>query len=63
MLSRVKEDEMIGGSYKNIVLVLLIISALFAFMIFSWQVVIKDINQGRSCVKTCDTPTIKVDSD
>jgi len=47
---------MIGGKYKNIVLVALIISGLFAFMAFTWIYVIDNINQGRSCVKTCDTP-------
>ena len=50
---------MIGGKYKNIVLVGTIIAALFAFMLFSWFYVIKDINTGRSCVKTCDTPITK----
>ncbi len=42
--------------YKNIMLVAAIIAALFAFMAFTWFYVIDDINQGRSCIKTCDTP-------
>jgi hypothetical protein len=47
---------MIGGKYKNIVLVALIMTALFAFMAFTWFFVIEGINKGRSCVNTCDTP-------
>ena len=52
---------MIGGNYKNVVLVSGVIVAFFLFMAFTWFYVIGDINQGRSCVRTCDTPmtTIK----
>ncbi len=50
---------MFGGKYKNIVLVGAIITALFAFMAFTWFYVIEDINTGRSCIKTCDTPVTK----
>ena len=50
---------MIGGKYKNIVLVGTIIAGLFAFMIFTWIYVIGDINKGRSCIRTCDTPITK----
>lgn len=50
---------MMGGKYKNIVLVSAIIAGLFAFMAFTWFYVIEDINTGRSCIKTCDTPITK----
>ncbi|HHD77379.1 MAG TPA: hypothetical protein ENK97_01155 [Campylobacteraceae bacterium] len=53
---------MIGGKYKNIVLVGAIIVALFAFMAFTWVYVIGDINKGRSCIRTCDTPVTEADS-
>ncbi len=59
--SNTKEAIMIGGNYKNVVLVSGVIVAFFLFMAFTWFYVIGDINQGRSCVRTCDTPmtTIK----
>lgn len=47
---------MFGGQYKNILLVGAIIIGLFLFMAFTWVYVIGDINKGRSCIKTCDTP-------
>ena len=51
---------MLGGRYKNIVLVGAIITGLFLFMAFTWVYVIGDINKGRSCIKTCDTPLKKL---
>jgi hypothetical protein len=49
---------MIKGEYKNIILVASIMIALFAFMAFTWFVVIKNINNGRSCYNTCDKEII-----
>jgi len=52
---------MIGGKYKNIVLVILILGGFFAFMAFTSVWVVGDINKNRSCVKTCDIPLAKED--
>ncbi|RUM67316.1 MAG: hypothetical protein DSZ05_02865 [Sulfurospirillum sp.] len=50
---------MIGGQYKNIVLVGLIIGAFLLYMLISTYWVLGDISNNRSCVKTCDTPITK----
>ena len=57
--NRYQEEKMPGGKYKNIILVGAIITGLFAFMAFTWVYVIGDINKGRSCIRTCDTPITK----
>jgi len=50
---------MIGGKYKNIVLVAMVIGGFALFMAFTWFWVIGDISKNRSCVRTCDTPMTK----
>ena len=47
---------MIGGEYKNIVLVGLIIGGFLLYMAFTTFWVVGDISKNRSCIKTCDTP-------
>ncbi len=50
---------MIGGKYKNIVLVGMIIGGFLLFMAFSSVWVVDKIEKNRSCVKTCDIPLAK----
>ncbi len=50
---------MIGGQYKNIVLVALVIGGFLIYMFLTTFWVIGDISKNRSCVKTCDTPITK----
>jgi len=40
--------------YKNMYLVFGTIVVLFLFMIASTVVVLNNVNEGRSCVRTCD---------
>ncbi len=39
--------------YKNIYLVTAILAAFILFMVVSTYIVIKDVTNNRSCVKTC----------
>ncbi len=50
---------MIGGQYKNIVLVGLVIGGFLIYMFLTTFWLIGDISKNRSCVKTCDTPITK----
>ncbi len=45
---------MIGGKYKNIVLVTAILGGFVLFMIATTAWVVYDVSKGRSCVRTCD---------
>ncbi len=47
---------MIGGQYKNIVLVTAILGGFVLFMIVASAWVINDVSKGRSCYRTCETP-------
>ncbi|SFP37818.1 hypothetical protein [Hydrogenimonas thermophila] len=47
---------MVGGSYKNIVLVSIILGGFVLFMIITTAWVINDVSKGRSCYRTCDVP-------
>ncbi|RUM45902.1 MAG: hypothetical protein DSY46_01455 [Hydrogenimonas sp.] len=47
---------MVGGSYKNIVFVTIVLGGFVLFMIVTTAWVIHDVGQGRSCYRTCDTP-------
>jgi len=50
---------MIGGQYKNIVLVGLVIGGFLIYMLLTTFWVVGDISKNRSCIKTCDTPITK----
>ncbi len=45
---------MIGGKYRNVVLVTLILGGFVLFMIVTTAWVIHDVSKGRSCVRTCE---------
>ncbi|WP_201353195.1 hypothetical protein [Hydrogenimonas urashimensis] len=45
---------MIGGKYKNIALVTIVLGGFVLFMIVTTAWVVYDVSKGRSCVKTCE---------
>ena len=45
---------MIGGEYRNVALVTIILGGFVLFMAVTTAWVVYDVSKGRSCVKTCD---------